>query len=414
MKTKILINHLFRHQYGKMVSVLTRVFGLSHLETIEDAVQDTFVQAMLKWRLQIPDNPEAWLIKAAKNRIIDLLRKIKADDNRLTKLKSGPSVIAVNEMFLAHEIEDSELRMIFTACHPILNPKDQIAFALKTIAGFSNKEVAAALLLKEETVKKRLTRARKTIKNSSISFSIPDKDDMKFRLDRVHEVLYLIFNEGFHSTRTEMLIRKDLCGEAIRLCKMILKKEHLRTGAGYALFALFCFHTARLETKLTSEDTFVDLKHQDRTKWHFPLIRLGNDAMNKSMDYEDFSMYHLEAAISAEHLKAKSFEATNWDKILGFYQMIYESQPTPFSAMNIAIVLLQLHRTEEALRILNTIAPQKLEKRAYLYYGIKAEYYMLNNNVQLAIESIDIALAQVSNLAEKKYLEEKKKTFTQS
>ena len=105
MKTKILINHLFRHQYGKMVSVLTRLFGLGHLETIEDAVQDTFIQAMRKWRVQIPDNPEAWLIKAAKNRVIDLLRKIKAEDNRLTKLESGPSVIAVNEMFLTHDDE---------------------------------------------------------------------------------------------------------------------------------------------------------------------------------------------------------------------------------------------------------------------------------------------------------------------
>ena len=408
MKTKNLINHLFRHQYGKMVSVLTRLFGLSYLETIEDAVQDTFVKAMLKWRVQIPDHPEAWLIKAAKNRAIDLLRKIKADDNRLLKLESGPSVIAINDLFLSHEIEDSELRMIFTACHPILNPKDQIAFALKTIAGFSNKEVAAALLLKEETVKKRLTRARKTIKDSSISFSIPSKKDMKFRLDRVHEVLYLIFNEGFHSTKAEMLIRKELCGEAIRLCKMILKKEHLRTGTGYALFALFCFHSARIETKLMDDETLIDLKKQDRSKWHFPLIYLGNDAMSKSMDYDDVSTYHLEAAIAAEHLKAKSFEATDWNKILSIYQVIYETQTTPFAAMNIAIVLLQLNREEEALAMLDTINPQKLEKRAYLYYGIKAEYYILKKEVRLAVECIDIALTQVSNRSEKKYLEEKK------
>ena len=130
------LDHLFRHQYGKMVSVLTRIFGLTHLEMIEDAVQDTFVRAMLAWRKQIPDKPEAWLMTAAKNRAIDLFRQLSAAQQRTMRLSNGPSAMTFHELFLDHEIADSQLRMIFTACHPTLHSKDQIAFALKTISGF--------------------------------------------------------------------------------------------------------------------------------------------------------------------------------------------------------------------------------------------------------------------------------------
>ena len=228
MSQEKVIDYLFRHQYGKMVAIFTRVFGLSNLETIEDAVQDTFIQAVHTWKDKLPENPEAWLTQAAKNRIIDLFRKVKADTTRIKQLESGPSAISLNDLFLDHEIEDSELRMIFIACHPSLNPKDQIAFALKTISGFSGKEIAAALLNKEETIKKRLARARKSIQENNIKFDFPSASEVSQRLDNVLQVIYLIFNEGFHSNRTDIVIRKELCGEAIRLCKIVMKKEALR------------------------------------------------------------------------------------------------------------------------------------------------------------------------------------------
>jgi len=409
MAKDVLIDHLFRHQYGKMVSILTRIFGLSHLETIEDAVQDTFILALSKWRHEIPNNPEAWLTQAAKNRTIDLFRKLKSDQKKITQFKSGPATLRIDELFLAHEIEDSQLRMIFTACHPKLNPKDQIAFALKTIAGFSIHEIASALLLKEATVKKRLHRARNTIKKQSISFSLPNAVQLKVRLERVHEILYLIFNEGFHSNRQEMLIRKDLCGEAIRLCKMVLKKEHFRTGGGYALFALLCFHAARLESKISSSNTIISLKHQDRSQWYSPLIELGHNAMLKTRMYDDFTPYHIEASIAAEHLKASSFETTDWLKILQYYQQLYTLYKTPFTALNMAIVYLQLHKNNEALNLLQSFKPEELEQRSYLYYGAMAEYYYNIKDRFKAIENLDIALAMVTNKAEKEYLEARRK-----
>lgn len=403
-----LIDHLFRHQYGKMVSILTRAFGLAHLETIEDAVQDTFINAMRTWRTQMPDNPEAWLTQAAKNRTIDLFRQLNAAKQRKLKLDNGPAAMVIQELFLDTEIEDSQLRMIFTACHPILNPKDQIAFALKTISGFSTKEIASALLLKQETIKKRLSRARKTIAQQEIAFQIPQGEELPIRLHRVLEVLYLIFNEGFHSNKKEILVRKDLCGEAIRLCKMLLKNTFTRQPAVYALFALMCFHAARLDSKISTDNELIDLRSQNRKQWYQPLVKLGNQAMNKAVQTNNFTTYHYEAAIAAEHLKAISFDKTDWDKILMWYEQLQLLQPSPFNLLNIAIVQLQRQDQIAAFNVLKQIKPADLEQRAYLYYGSYAEYFDLIGESEKALSQINKALELVQNESERAYLIKKK------
>ncbi len=408
MREQQLIDHLFRHQHGKMVSILTRIFGLSNLETIEDAVQDTFIQAMVAWRNKMPENPEAWLTKAAKNRTIDLFRKLSAEQKRIPKIESGPAAIALNDLFLDNEIADSQLRMIFTACHPILNPKDQLSFALKTVSGFSSKEIASALLLKEETVKKRLMRARKAIAAKDIAFQIPQGPDLPERLNRVLEVLYLIFNEGFHSNKKELLIRKDLCGEALRLCKMLLKNTFTRQPKTYALFALMCFHSARLDSKISAENELIDLKNQDRSKWYFPLIKLGDSAMVKATETNEFSSYHYEAAIASEHLTAKDFAATDWDKILEWYKRLHELQPSPFNFLNQAIVQLQRKDYTAVLALLKQIDPKDLEQRAYLYYGTYAEFHLAKKHKKQALEYMEAALKLVKNESERQFLLKKK------
>lgn len=403
MEQKI-VDHLFRHQYGKMVAILIRLFGLSNIETIEDAVQDTFIKATLQWRSQIPENPEAWLIKVAKNRTIDILRSLKAEKNRFDKVAHKVASNHTDDIFLDHEIEDSQLRMIFVACHPSLKPKEQIAFALKTISGFSSKEIAAALLIKEETIKKRLSRAKKAIVKNKIKFDFPLANEVQQRLDRVMEIIYLTFNEGFHSTNKTKLIRKDLCGEAIRLAKLLLKKEKFRSGKLYALFALMCFHASRLDSKTNSRNEIVNLEQQDRSKWYFPLIKIGNNAMNKAMEYNVISIYHYEAAIAAEHLKAKAFENTDWNKILHWYSELYQLQPSTFTHLNMAIVNLQLNHLEVAQRILDQISIAKLEQRAYLYYGCYAEYYVKKNDIVRAISCLNKAILKTHNNLEKNYL----------
>ncbi len=412
MKKQALMDHLFRHQFGKMVSILTRIFGLTHLETIEDAVQDTFVKAMLAWRDKMPDNPEAWLTHAAKNRTIDLFRKLNAEKSRISNFENGPNAIAINELFLEKEIEDSQLRMIFTACHPSLNPRDQIAFSLKTISGFSSKEIASALLLKEETIKKRLSRARKTIQSTAISFEIPQGKTLPLRLNIVLEVLYLIFNEGFHSNKKDILIRQELCGEAMRLSQMLLNNEYTNSSAAYALFALMCFHSARLKSKVNDNNELVDLKKQDRSQWHFPLVMLGDQAMHKAVgEHTVYSIYHYEAAIAAEHLQAKTFESTNWKKILMWYEQLYEIQPAPITLLNMAVIHLQLNDLKNTIKLLDQITPNELEQRAYLFHGTLAEYFQKSGNTQKAITHLNQALDLVKNKSEKQFLLKKKEEW---
>ena len=391
-----------------MVAVLTRIYGLHHLDMIEDAVQDAFVQATMHWKQNIPENPAAWLQAVAKNRAVDLLRKLKADIVRLEKLPNGPASMTLNELFLDHEIEDSQLRMIFTACHPALNPRDQIAFALKTISGFNTREIASALLSKEETIKKRLSRARSTIKNKNISFDIPERKDIPGRLNRVLEVIYLLFNEGYHSGHKTKLIRMDLCGEALRLCQLLLKKEKFRCEASYALLALLCFHAARLDARIGPKNELLGLREQDRSKWSEPLIHLGNTAIHKATMYEGISSYQLEAGIIVEHLYAGSFEKTNWENILNLYIELNKRYPTPYNKLNQCVVWLQLGRFDEAKKELSQINPDQLEQRRYLYHTIWAEYYEMTGAPERAITYLDKAISEVQNESERSFLQTKK------
>lgn len=394
-----------------MVAILSKLFGLSNLELIEDAVQDTFLKASLSWRNQLPENPEAWLMQAAKNRVIDIFRQVDAERKRELNFSQGAIALEIDEFFLDHEVQDSQLRMLFVACHPAFSKKEQIAFALKAIAGFSMKEIAAALLQKEETIKKRLSRARQKIRDLNISLSYPTAGEIDSRMSGVLQIIYLIFNEGFHSTKENQLISKDLCGEAIRLCKLLLMKENFRSGSLYALFALTCFHASRLESKLV-DNKIIDLEHQDRSKWFLPLILLGNDALKKASEYDHRSIYHIEAEIASEHVKAIHFSHTNWQQILGLYEEMYSVMPSDNVLMSKATIYLQLNELEKAKALLDKMNTGALNQRSYLLHGCYADYYSRAGNSALAIVKLDKAIQLCSNAFEKQYLENKREALT--
>lgn len=402
------MDHLFRSQYGKMVSVITRMIGLHHLELAEDAVQDTFIKAMSSWKMKgIPDRPEAWLMTAAKNRAIDLIRKVNSDRNRHILLSNGASSIAIDDLFLDTEIEDSVLRMIFTACHPMLKPKDQIAFALKTISGFSTSEIATSLLSKAESIKKSLQRAKKSIVDNKVKFEIPEGKELKKRLSRVHEVIYLIFNEGYHSTNKTVLIRDELCKEAIRLAKILTNHAYSHSSDTLALMALMCFHSARIPARLDSNHEIIPLAEQDRSKWLQAFVHKGNKYMTEAVETDQYSSYHFEAAIASEHLRADTLENTDWNQILIWYEQLYRLHPTPMIVLNKAIVLLQLEQYDSAKSILDSIDPKSLAKREYLYHSTYAEYYKLLGDIDAAIDNLLTAMNSLSNEQEKKFLTRK-------
>jgi RNA polymerase sigma factor (sigma-70 family) len=405
----MLVDHLFRHQHGKMVAILTRIFGFRQIALIEDAVQETFAKAAVAWRNKVPENPEAWLTQVAKNKAVDLLRSEVALKKRGDLFTRGSSVARLEELFGEEEAEDSQLRMIFTACHPELQVQDQIVFALRTLSGFSVREAATALLTTEENVKKRLNRARNAIVEKGIRFEIPDSVHLEERMGMVLKVIYLTFNEGFHSSGTSQIVREDLCGEALRLCKLILKRESLRTCPAYALFALMCLHASRLRSKTGPEGELIDLENQDRSLWYAPLIDLGMNALEKARACGHASQYLYEAEIAAEHVKAAAFTETDWERILGWYDKLDPVQGNPFLDINKALVLLKSGRPGMCKAILDGIKPASLGRREYLLHGCLAEYHLARGEKAEAAACLDAAMEGAPNPAEREFLSKKRK-----
>src|SRR6185295_7597647 len=270
-------DHLFRHESGKMVAVLTRIFGLHHLDLVEDVVQESFLKALQTWKYgQLPDNPQGWLMQVARNKAIDILRKREKEGSGIDIEKKFESEATdIGEFFHTDEISDSQLRMIFTCVHPTLKPEDQIALVLKTISGLSVQEIAKALLTNDSAIQKRLYRAKEFIRSERIAFEIPAGHALTDRLEVVHTFLYLLFNEGYNSAKADELIRKDLCAEAMRLCKILIEHRICSSPTGYALLSMMCFHAARFESRLDHNNSIVLLQQQDRRKWNEEMINIG-------------------------------------------------------------------------------------------------------------------------------------------
>jgi len=410
----LLVDHLFRHESGRMVSAMTRLFGVHNLALAEDVVQEAFAKAFQEWRLNpIPPNPSAWLTVTARNKAIDAIRRnrhqVEFSEDISYLLKSEYTAVStVNEMFLDDEIADSQLRMIFTCCHPALPPEMQVTLTLRTLSGFGIQEIANALLTNKETINKRLYRARQYIRENQIRFEIPVGDQLSSRLDMVYTVVYLLFNEGYNSGKADELIRKDLCEEAIRLC--LLLSEH-RIGdrpKTYALLSLMCFHASRFDSRMNTDNEIVLLQDQDRSAWDRELMRRGEFYLNRASEGDEVSEYHIEAAISAHYCLARRFEDTDWRAIAGLYDALLTMKRTPLVNLNRAVVLARIHGPEAAIKEIHKIEGwETLASRHYLYNAVLGQLYLEANDVVKAKHYITAAGELTSSEAEKKLLTKK-------
>src|SRR6516164_4289361 len=319
-ETKKLVDHLFRHEAGKMIAILIRLFGMKHIDLAEDVVQEAFLKAMQTWAYEnIPKHPAGWLMQVAKNKAIDLIRRKQSAiqySKELSLHLDNQSDENLEDFFLENEIADSQLRMIFACCHPSLSPDDQLAFTLRTVSGFGAAEIARALITSESVIQKRLYRAKQFLRQKNIQLEIPAGNDLDSRLEIVHTVIYLIFNEGYNSIKTDELIRKDLCAEAMRLCKLLSEHPSGQKPSTFALLSLMCFHASRFDSRLDEENEIILLENQDRSKWDKQLISLGYHYLSLSSEGTDLSIYHIESAIAAEHCLSLSFRETNWRHML--------------------------------------------------------------------------------------------------
>src|SRR5262245_1090568 len=280
-----LVDHLFRREAGKMVSYLSRIFGLGRLDLAEDVVQDALCRALETWSIQgLPDNPSAWLMRVARNRAIDLLRR---DDQFRFFAPELAYLLKLREEATAEtpdfekEIKDDQLRMMFSCCHPDLSTEVQAPLILKTLCGFSISEIAHALLASEDSIEKRLGRARKLFRLSGTFVEISHSSELPERMEAVYQAIYLLFNEGYHGSVSNQTVREDLCFEAIRLALLLSEHPEGKKPKTYALLALLCFHAARLPGR-TDDAGLLQLEMQDRSKWDRELMGRGFNFLAKS------------------------------------------------------------------------------------------------------------------------------------
>jgi RNA polymerase sigma factor (sigma-70 family) len=409
-----LSDHLFRHESGKMVAVLTRIFGTQNLELSEDVVQDTFVQAMKIWTLKgVPDNPSAWLMRAAKNRAIDVLRRnkfsrlIDFSDPEYLLLKSAYTIeVLMEKLWQEEAIPDDLLRMMFACCHPDLAPENQIALMLKTLCGFSTAEIAKAFLASEETLAKRLYRTRKFFKINKIQPAFPQAALLGNRTATVLKAIYLLFNEGYYATHTPEPIRKDLLDQSVYLCGLLLDNKETASPEVYAAMALMYFHLSRIDGRLTAEGEIILLAHQDRSKWNGKYIDTANDYLNKAAFGDTISSYHIEAAIAYEHCIAKTFEATNWNNILKYYDLLLALYPGEVAALNRLAVFYKLHGPTKTLQQIGCSQWESSWRNNHLYYALLGDIYA-ETNFALARLNYQQAIELTSSAAEKKLLHKK-------
>jgi len=390
-----------------MVAVLSRLLGLKNLEVAQDIVQDTLLQAMNTWRYgSVPENPSAWLYRVAKNKAIDNLRREKKfrdiSPQYAYLLQSEYSLTStVTNLFIENEIQDSQLRMIFACCHPSIPEDSQVALVLKTLCGLSISEIARAFLTSDETISKRIYRAKEKIKAEKIELEVPLDTELPERVDAVLKSLYLLFNEGYNSSNPNQLIREDLCEEAIRLGNLLRQHTETRFPRTYALLALMNFQASRLGARLDDNGNIVLLKNQDRSRWNRSLIRRGFELLEQAAEPFETSNYHFEAAIASLHAGAPSFEQTDWKSIYHLYEMLYEYQPNPVVALNKAIASLYAISKERAMEELSRI--QGLENH-HLYYATIGELYFEMKENRKAKEYFEQALHHTKSISEQQLL----------
>lgn len=357
-ENNVLIDQLFRKEYGKLVSTLTRLFGTAHIQLAEDVVQEALITALNKWSVEgVPDNPSAWLIQVAKRKALNELNRDRMkDSHNLFLSDNADSEDKISAVFLEDEIQDSQLRMIFTCCHPSLNSEAQIALTLKTLCGFGVQEVANAFLTSKATINKRLFRAKSELRKSNAPFLIPSGKDLRPRLQNVCTTLYLLFNEGYNASAGDSIVQKSFCLEALRLT-MLLENQFNEVSQLKALLALMCFHASRFDARIDAHGGIIIFEDQDRSLWNKELIQKGIQYLSKSMRENKLTAYHIEANIAAQHCMAINFEDTDWKSIYDNYLLLEQFKPNPIIKLNLAIIQSKLIGLAPSLKLL-----EKLEK----------------------------------------------------
>ncbi len=407
-----LTEHLFRHESGRMVAALTRIFGVHDLALAEDVVQEAFCRALEVWKARgLPENPSAWLMATAKNRAFDVLR------SRRTARTYAPEVARrlegertmgsiVDEAFATHVVRDEQLRMMFSCCHPRLPEEVQVALVLNVLCGFGASEIAGAFLTGLAAVEKRISRGKKVLAGSRRLFDLTDAA-FGARLSAVRRALYLLFNEGYHGASARSAVRVELCREAMRLTALLREHPAADVPETAALAALMCLHAARLPARLDAAGDLRARWDQDRSRWDAALVVQGLALLERSAAGEEMTAYHLEAAIAALHAGARTVEGTDWRAVVSLYDRLMAIAPSPVVALNRAIAIAERDGAARGLEELHAIADRDRLARYPFYPAAMGELELRRHNRAAARAHFRSALALARNPTERRFLEKR-------
>ena len=395
-----------------MVATLTRIFGVHNIALAEDVVQDAFCRALEVWKFRgVPENPAAWLMAAAKNRALDVLRRERTARTFAPELgrlleSEWTAASLIRESFGTEQMKDDELRMMFSCCHRRLPEEAQVALILNILCGFSVSEAAEAFLTSRLAMEKRIFRAKNVLAQSKKLFDIAGRDDFNNRLPAVQRALYLLFNEGYHGASPDSAVRQDLCREAIQLTNGLLEHPFAATPATYALAALMCLHGARLPARVAAGD-LVSLVEQDRSKWDLPLVSQGRQYFERSAAGAGLTEYHVEAAIAFTHAMAPGAEDTDWGQIVSLYDHLMSIRPSPVVALNRAIAVAQHQGPERGLEEIRQMAGQERLRSYPFYEAAIGELELRGGRAEIAAAHFQAALALARNSMEARFLEQR-------
>jgi predicted RNA polymerase sigma factor len=399
------LKHLFKQEFTKMVAVISKLYGLQHIEIAEDIVTETFLLATETWEHKgIPLNPAAWLYTVAKQKTLQYFRRNKIYIEKVIPQLSLQHA-TYEEMaeldFTYQNIKDSQLQMLFAICTPAIASEVQIGLALRILCGFGIDEIAEAFLSNKETINKRLFRAKDKLRNEKIKLEFPPENEISRRLDNVLHIIYLLFNEGYYSKTQNEILRKDLCIEALRLGLMLIEYSETNLPKTNALIALMCFHASRFNARQTNQDITVLYDQQDVTLWDQRLINQGIHFLSLSAEGGEITSYHLEARIAYWHCR-KEDTSDKWDEILQLYDQLLLINYSPMVALNRVYALYKVNGRYAAL-----IEAGKLKmEHNHFYYLLLGELYKTIDDVK-AKSNYENAKALAKTQTEKQGIQEK-------